>query len=419
MPTTVEIPVVLPLTDLSEPGHAGGSPGASPTVTLGGVLGDGDLTTSDGDASAIRIWSAHIFNSAPQGADIFEYVVPPAALPVGAEITAAEIEVEVRAVPNPDGIVVYWDGVTTTQAGWESDLALGLRDDGDVQVIASPDGGLLWGQPGAALGGALDGDGVSFTASDDYLYHTTTGSIPVQTAAQWNTGGTITFSAYDGLGDNSPTTQYRISRALIRLTFATSPWHVVDSAQAGGTVWRLGPFSNPDGGIARLVLPDGTRYVQHASGAPITLVGLDGPTYPLGQLPMLLEGGVDPGGDTWGTDIGFGAYVWDGGLWLGGDFSDLTGLPAAIPAEASELDFAVLPPGATISVPADPWAVYYILNPSSPTNLFFESAGPTPDPGAHFWVIWYGPAANLATDPEPPNPPSTYAPASLCQNGTG
>lgn len=186
---------------------------------------------------------------------------------------------------------------------------------------------------------------------------------------------------------------------------------------ADGISYRISPtLPNPDGGLVRLVEADGTIWVQDNAGTkPLTVVDSDGTT--LTTLTMVFESSGGSGGTgTWSQNVGYGCWEWDAGLWLGGDFTDLAGLPTTLPSGCEELAFWVLKPGEPISnTVASPYTVYWVDGFGHHNTT---GGGPTPAASSHMWVHWFGPAFDCTVDPSPPNPPSTYVPAALGQDGT-
>ena len=78
---------------------------APPVPSNGGLLGDGDLTSDDGDASGWEAWNANTSNVGDPGVDLFRYAVDTSALPTGATITGYRFEMTVRllAESSPQG----------------------------------------------------------------------------------------------------------------------------------------------------------------------------------------------------------------------------------------------------------------------------------------------------------------------------
>lgn len=128
-----------------------------------------------------------------------------------------------------------------------------------------------------------------------------------------------------------------------------------------------------------------------------------------------------PTSGDWIVSTDWNAYVWDAGLFLGSSFADVTGLPATCPVDASQLNYYVAPAASDVvgNDMLEPFGRFYRNDDGSFGEIVAPDPSATPDPGSHIWVIWVGPAGNVATDPEPSSPPAPLIPASLAENGTG
>lgn len=119
----------------------------------------------------------------------------------------------------------------------------------------------------------------------------------------------------------------------------------------------------------------------------------------------------------WTANAEWNGYVWDAGLYLSSSFADLTGFPASLPSGCAQLNF-VVDSGAgefELGFLTPPYAQFWV--DSGGNDGVTSGVGDAPDAGAHLWVLWYGPAFNIGSDPFPSPSPESLVPASLAENG--
>lgn len=155
---------------------------------------------------------------------------------------------------------------------------------------------------------------------------------------------------------------------------------------------------------------DGHLFYTAAVNLPTITATIRPPRYRVVEVPA----------SGWLASPDWSGYVWDAGLYLGADFSALTGYPTApLPSGAAMLVYYVVPDSGD----------FFSNDYQTPNRSVFRDQfggtgsstnppGSTPDAGSHLWVVWFGPTFSLA-DPEPSVTPGSTVPAVLAQNGTG
>lgn len=112
----VFLPCINPV-DMSYPNTNSTDPGPN-NPPIGGLLGDGDLTSDDGDATGWEAWNSNISNVGDPGVDLFRYQIDSTAIPAGATLTSYRFEMVARTVPaTPQGLPYPAFGPSWSMAG--------------------------------------------------------------------------------------------------------------------------------------------------------------------------------------------------------------------------------------------------------------------------------------------------------------